>query len=235
MTPTDIPPEVFRDAGHRLIDWVADYLANPEQYPVLAQVAPGDVKNALPAEPPRAPERLDDIIADFERVIVPGVTHWNHPGFFAYFSVTASAPGILAELLTAALNVNGMLWKTSPSVTELEQLSMDWLRQMLGLGAGWFGIINDTASISTLLALAAAREARPELAVREKGMAGRGDLPVLRVYCSEHAHSSVDKGAITLGLGHENVVKVPVDDAFRMRPDALAELVAADRARGFLP
>ncbi|HKG92581.1 MAG TPA: pyridoxal-dependent decarboxylase [Gemmatimonadaceae bacterium] len=235
MTPTDIPPEVFRDAGHRLIDWVADYLANPEQYPVLAQVAPGDVKGALPPAPPRTSESLDDIIADFERVIVPGVTHWNHPGFHAYFSVSASAPGILGELLTAALNTNGMLWRSNPSSTELEQLTLDWLRQMLGMGQGWFGMITDTASLSTMLALAAAREAKPELAVRERGLAGRADLPPLRVYCSEQAHSSVDKGALTLGFGYENVVHVPVDDAFRMRADALDAAVRADRARGMLP
>ena len=233
--PTDIPIEDFRAAGHRLIDWVAEYLEHPERYPVLAQVAPGDVKNALPLAPPRAAEGLDDIIADFERVIVPGVTHWNHPAFYAYFSVSASAPGILGELLAAALNTNGMLWRTNPSSAELEQRALDWLRQMLGMGDGWFGMITDTASISTMLALAAAREARPELAVRERGLAGRTDVPPLRVYCSEQAHSSVDKGAITLGLGYENVVHVPVDDAFRMRPDALAELVRADRERGLLP
>ena len=231
----DIPPDEFARVGHELIDWIAAYLADPERYPVLSRVTPGEIRAALPAEPPAQPESLDAILADFERDILPGVTHWNHPGFLAYFATTGSAPGILAELLTAALNVNGMLWKTSPSATELEQHSLDWLRRMLGLGDGWFGIINDTASISTLLALAAAREARPELLVRERGMAGRADLPALRVYCSEHAHSSVDKAAITLGLGHQNVVKVPVDGAFRMRVDALAELVASDRARGLVP
>lgn len=232
---TDLPPDEFRAAGHKLIDWVADYLANPERYPVLAQVAPGDVKNALPAGPPSAPESLDDIMADFERVIVPGVTHWNHPGFYAYFSVSASAPGILGELLAAALNTNGMLWRSNPSSTELEERALDWLRQMLGMGPGWFGMITDTASISTMLALAAAREMRPEYAVRERGLAGRADLPPMRVYCSEQAHSSVDKGAITLGLGYENVVHIPVDDAFRMRADALDTAVRADRARGMLP
>ena len=179
-------------------------------------------------------ESHDDIIADFERVIVPGITHWNHPGFFAYFSISASAPGILAELLTAALNVNAMLWKTSPAATELEDRALDWLRQMLGLGPGWSGHINDTASISTMLALAAAREAAA-LDIRERGMAGRDDLPALRVYCSEHAHSSVDKGAITLGIGHENVVHVPCDAEFRMRPDALREAMRADVARGMRP
>ena len=235
----DLPLDEFADAARRAVAWIAEYLAEPGRHPVLARVEPGDVRRALPAAPPDAAEGLAAILADFERVIVPGVTHWNHPGFFAYFAISSSAPGIVAELLAAALNVNGMLWKTGPSATELEQLSLDWLRQMLGLpddaGAPWFGMITDTASISTLLALAAAREQRAELRVRERGLAGRADLPAMRVYASAHAHSSVDKAAITLGLGHENVVHVEVDDAFRMRPDRLAAHVAADRARGLLP
>ena len=166
---------------------------------------------------------------------MPGITHWNHPAFFAYFAISSSVPGIIGELLAAGLDVNGMLWKTSPAATELEQVVLDWLRQMLGLEPGWFGIITDTASISTMLALAAAREARPELDVRTRGLAGRSDLPRMRVYCSAHAHSSVDKAAITLGLGHENVVKIPADDAYRMRPGLLAQAIAADRALGYLP
>ena len=233
--PGDVPPAEFRERAHRLVDWVADYVENGERYPVLARVAPGEIAARLPVAPPASAESLGDILDDFERVILPGITHWNHPGFLAYFATSGSAPGILAELLAAALNVNAMLWKTSPAATELEQRTLDWLRQMLGLGVGWFGIINDTASISTLLALAAAREARAELAVRERGMAGRAELPRLRVYASAHAHSSVDKAAITLGIGHENVVHVAVDETFRMRADALAAAVAADRARGFLP
>jgi aromatic-L-amino-acid decarboxylase len=168
-------------------------------------------------------------------VLLPGVTHWNHPGFFAYFAITGSAPGVMAEMLAAALNINAMLWKTSPAATELEERALDWLRQMLGLGPGWFGVINDTASITTLYALAAAREARGELQVRQRGLAGRADLPVLRVYQSEHAHSSVDKAAITLGIGHENCVKIPSDSAFRMRVDALQDAINADRAAGRLP
>src|SRR6185295_11920495 len=156
--------------------------------------------------------------SDFESKIVPGITHWNHPSFFGYFATSSSVPGILAELLTAALDVKAMLWRTSPAATELEQLTMDWLRQMLGMGDGWFGITTDTASISSMLALAAAREARPELQVRERGLAGRSDLPRLRVYCSTHAHSSIDKGALALGFGLENVVKIADDDEYRMRP-----------------
>lgn len=168
-------------------------------------------------------------------MLIPGVTHWNHPGFFAYFATTGSVPGVLAEMLAAALNLNAMLWKTSPAATELEERALDWLRQMLGLGDGWFGVINDTASTTTLLALAAAREARAELQIRQRGMAGRDDLPVLRVYRSEQAHSSVDKAVITLGIGHENCVPIPVDAAFRMRADALRAAVDADRAAGRLP
>jgi aromatic-L-amino-acid decarboxylase len=174
-------------------------------------------------------------MADAERLLVPGLTQWNHPGFFAYFANSSTAAGVLGELMAAALNVNAMLWKTAPAATELELVAVDWLRQLLGLGGGWFGHINDTASVSTLVALAAAREADPALGVRARGMAGRPDLPPLRVYCSEHAHSSVDKAAITLGLGHDHVVKVGVDAAYRMRPELLARAVAADRARGMRP
>jgi aromatic-L-amino-acid decarboxylase len=231
----DLPTTELREQGARLLAWIAEYLEHPERYPVVSPLAPGDVRRSLPASPPAAAEPLERIFADFERHVLPGVTHWNHPGFFAYFSISSSIPGILAELLIAALDVNAMLWKTSPAATELEQLTMDWLRQLLGMGEGWFGIINDTASISTMLALAAAREAKPELAIRARGMAGRADLPTLRVYCSEHAHSSVDKGALTIGLGLDNVVKVPTDDAYRMRPDLLAAAIAADRAAGHLP
>lgn len=233
--PGDMAPLEFAAAGHALIDWIARYLEDAEQYPVLSRATPGQVRSALPAAPPTLGEPFAAVMADAERVILPGVTHWNHPGFFAYFAISGSAPGILAELLTAALNINGMLWRTSPAATELEQLTLDWLRQLLGLQSGWFGMITDTASISTLLALAAAREAHPELAVRSRGLAGRPDLPPLRIYTSTESHSSVDRAAITLGFGHDNVVHVPVDDEFRMRPDALANLIGEDRAHGRLP
>jgi aromatic-L-amino-acid/L-tryptophan decarboxylase len=231
----DVAAADFERASSRALAWVRDYLAEPERFPVLSRARPGEVRAALPMSPPEEPEPLDRILDDFERVIVPGITHWNHPGFFAYFSISASGPGIIGELLASALNVNGMLWKTSPAATELEQLSLDWLRQMLGLGEGWFGMIADTASISTLLAIAAARESRPALAVRELGLAGRPELPTMRVYCSEHAHSSVDKAAITLGLGHRNVIRVPCDAEFRMRPDALRRQIEADVLLGYLP
>src|SRR5512146_250127 len=233
--PGDLSRDELISQGRAILDWIADYLEHPERYPVLSRARPGEIVHALPARPPRSPEPLAAIVRDFETTIVPGITHWNHPAFFGYFATSSSVPGILAEMLISTLDVKAMLWKTSPAATELEQLVTDWLRQMLGLGDGWFGITTDTASISSMLALAAAREARPELAIRERGMAGRTDLPRLRVYASTHAHSSIDKAALALGLGLENVVHVEADEQFRMKPDALAAAVAADRAAGCLP
>ncbi|HEY8310225.1 MAG TPA: pyridoxal-dependent decarboxylase, partial [Gemmatimonadaceae bacterium] len=230
----DLPTDVFRKHGHDLIEWIASYLDDPSKYPVLSQNRPGDTIAMLPKSPPATGEQMADILADFERVIVPGITHWNNPSFFAYFAISASIPGILGEMLAAAMDTNAMLWKSSPSATELEVVVLDWLRQALGLREPWFGIINDTASISTMLALVAARE-KVGLDIREKGLSGRDDVPILRVYCSDQAHSSVDKGAIAIGFGHENVVHIPTDDEFRMRPDALAEAIAEDRRRGFRP
>jgi len=224
----------FRATAHRLADWIARYLEHPETYPVLPPLEPGATAARLDTSPPARGEPLARILDDFETRILPGITHWNHPGFLAYFANTAPAAGVLAEFLIAALNVNGMLWRTSPAATELEQRATDWLRQLLGLSDGWFGMVNDLASTSTLLALAAAREADPALDVRRKGLAGR-TLPALRVYASEHAHSSVDKALMTLGLGLDNLVHVPADADFRMRPDVLAAAVAADRAAGRRP
>ncbi len=231
----DLSRDELLTNGRRVLDWIARYLDEPERFPVLSSARPGDIRAALPASPPAQGESLETIVDDFETTIIPGITHWNHPAFFGYFATSSSVPGILAEMLVAALDVKAMLWKTSPAATELEQVATDWLRQMLGLGDGWFGITTDTASISSMLALAAAREAHPELEIRERGMAGRTDLPRLRVYCSVHAHSSVDKAALALGLGLENVVKIADDEDFRMRPEALSAAIAADRERGYLP
>ena len=233
--PGDIPLPELDAQARAALGWIERFLAHPEQYPVLAQVAPGDIGRAIPPSPPDRPEPLGQILGDFESAIVPGMTHWNHPGFMAYFAISGTVPGIIAELLTAALNVNAMLWRSSPAATELELIVTDWLRQMMGLGDGWTGFLNDTASTSTFVALAAAREARGELAIRERGMAGRSDLPRLRVYCSVQAHSSVDKAVIALGLGHENVVHIETDDRFRMRADRLAEAMRTDVERGALP
>jgi aromatic-L-amino-acid decarboxylase len=234
MSP-DLPVAEFRRAAERLTSWIAAYIERPERYPVLPDIRPGEIAARLPAAPPAQPESLDAIIDDFEKIILPGVTHWNHPGFFAYFSISASAPGILAEYLTAALDINAMLWKAGPAATELEQRALDWLRQMMGLDAGWFGVINDTASIGTMLALAAAREAKPELEIRTRGMAGRRDLPTLRIYASQHAHSSVDKAVMALGFGQQNLVSIAGNQRFEMRADLLERAIADDRARGMLP
>ncbi|GBC82687.1 L-2,4-diaminobutyrate decarboxylase [bacterium HR10] len=231
---SDMPLEEFRRFGHRLVEWIAEYLAEIERYPVLARVRPGEVRERLPAHPPAEGESFEAILRDFEQIVLPGITHWNHPGFMAYFAITGSGPGILGELLAAALNVNAMLWKTSPAATELEEVVLDWLRQMLGLPSEFEGIIYDTASISSLCALAAAREALG-LQVRERGLAGRADLPRLRLYVSEEAHSSIEKGAIVLGLGQAGVRKIPTDDAFRMDVRALERAIAEDRAAGWRP
>src|SRR5688572_14801114 len=231
----DLTPDEFRAHGRTVIDWIAGYLENPEQFPVLPDLQPGALLRALPKSPPGHAEPMADILADFERVVVPFTTHWNHPDFMAYFANSGTASGILGETLTAALNVNAMLWKTGPAATELEQVTLNWLRQMLGLPASFFGTITDTASSSILYALAAARELRADLRIREDGMAGRSDLPRLAIYCSEEAHSSVDKAAMTLGLGLRGVRKIQTDSALRMNPDALAAAIESDRKGGIVP
>ena len=231
----DMPPEEFRAAGHKLIDWVADYLEQAERYPVLTQTAPGDIRRQLPSAAPDKPESLDAMFSDFEKIILPGVTHWNHPAFFAYFSITGSGPGILGELLSAALNVNGMLWKTCPSASELEEVVLSWLRQLLGLPEEFEGIVMDTASVASLVAIAAARESLQDLNIREEGLAGRPEVPRLRLYMSEQSHSSIDKAAITLGIGHKGVRKVPVDENFRMNTKALDDAIREDIQAGWKP
>ena len=230
----DMDPEVFRREAHRLADWIADYLADPGRYPVLAQTAPGDIRTQLPADAPRQGESFDAIFADFERVLMPGVTHWNHPGFFAYFAITGSGPGILAEFLSAALNQQAMLWRTSPSATELEEVVLRWLQRLIHVPEDFEGVIYDTASISTLHALAAARE-RAVPGVREYGLAGGGDARRVCIYCSDQTHSSIDKAVILLGLGQEALRKVASDGEFRMRVDALHAAIAEDRAQGVTP
>ena len=224
----------FRRHGYALVDWVADYLANSDRYPVLSRVSPGDVRNALPPSAPEHGEPFEQILQDFERIIVPGLTHWNHPGFLAYFAITASAPGVLAELLSAALNQQAMLWRTSPAATELEEVALGWLRRLLGLPDAFEGVIYDTASIASLHALTAAREVLvPD--VRRAGLAGRPEVGRLRVYASEHAHSSIDKAVILLGLGHDALRRIACDHEFRMRADALQSAIAEDRSAGIRP
>src|SRR6266700_398755 len=231
----DMNPESFRHYGHQVVDWIADYLGDVGKYPVLSQNSPGAIRSALPAHPPAQPEAMEAILADVDHIVLPGITHWNSPGFMAYFSITGSGPGILGEMLCSALNVNAMLWRTSPSATELEQVTLDWLRQMLGLPGPLFGVINDTASSGVLYALAAAREAIPDLFIRQKGLSGRPEVPRLRAYTSQEAHSSVDKAAMTLGIGQEGLRKIPTDDAFRMDVALLQQAIEEDIAAGWLP
>jgi aromatic-L-amino-acid decarboxylase len=227
----DIDTREFRAAAHRAVEWAGDYLDTIGERPVMSQVSPGDIRRSLPRMPPEHGEALDAILDDFERLVLPGITHWNHPRFFGYFGTTGSAPGILAELLIAALNVNGMLWRTSPAATEVEEVACDWLRQAIGLPEGFSGVINDTASSSTLYALAAAREAVPDAEIRRRGMPATR----LRLYASEEAHSSVEKAGIVLGVGQDNVVKVPTDSAFRMDPSELRKTIDRDRRAGHVP
>jgi len=229
----DSDREEFRRAAHAAVDWVADYLQNVGQYDVLSKSRPGDTTAAFPAAPSREGRSFDVLMQEFQDKIIPGITHWNHPAFFAYFSITGSQAGVVGELLSAALNVNGMLWKTSPAVTELETVTLGWLRDLLGLPPNLFGIINDTASINSFLALAAAREALG-LSIREEGMTGRL-LPQLRVYCSDQAHSSIEKAALALGFGTRGVRKIASDEAFRMDIEQLELAIAEDREAGVIP
>ncbi|MBC7187225.1 MAG: aminotransferase class V-fold PLP-dependent enzyme [Calditrichaeota bacterium] len=230
----DWSPEEFQQHAERALHWVTSYLENLRSYPVLSRAAPGEVKAQLPVSPPEEPQPFAEILADFERVVLPGITHWNHPRFFAYFSITGSCPGILGELIASALNVNAMLWKTSPAATELEQVVLDWLRQMVGLPQDFRGVINDTASVSSLCAMAAAREAAG-LAIREQGLSGRSDLPRLCMYTSDQAHSSIEKAAIVLGIGQQWLRKIPCDAQYRMDVRALEQVIRADEAAGCRP
>ncbi|MFB3829581.1 MAG: aspartate aminotransferase family protein [Bryobacteraceae bacterium] len=222
-------PDEFRRYGHEAVEWIAGYLEHPEQYPVLPNVEPGALVDALPPSAPEKGEPMERILEDFRKLVVPGMTQWNHPGFLAYFANTSPGPGIIAEMLAASLNGNGMLWKTSPAVVELEQVTLGWLRQWIGLPEEFFGIIFDTASTSSMHAIAAAREmADPEARTR-------GARPGLTVYASEQAHSSIEKGTMALGMGRDNVRKIAVDDDFRMRPEVLEEAIRTDLAAGLRP
>lgn len=230
----DMNKEDFRRFGHEFVDWIADYFERIEELPVLAAVEPGELKAQLPEAPPQRGEPMDQILGDLDRLIVPALTHWSHPSFFAYFATSTSAPGIFGELLAAAFDNKAMLWRTSPASTELEEVTLDWLRQMMGLDPGMIGIIYDTASVSSMHAIAAAREG-VEQRVREEGMSGRPDLPLLRVYTSEQSHSSIEKAVITLGLGQRGVRKIPTDKDFRMDAKALAKAIEEDKRDGYLP
>jgi aromatic-L-amino-acid decarboxylase len=221
--------EDFRRAGHEAVDWIAQYLSSVAEMPVLAQTKPGELMDALPASAPEQGEPFQAILRDFDRLIMPAVTQWNHPRFFAYFACTGSTPAVLGEMLAAALNTNGLHWKTSPAVVELEQRTLGWLRQWIGLSDEWFGMVYDTASTSSMHAIVCAREMVDPQA-RTAG--SRNDLVL---YTSDQSHSSIEKGAIAVGVGQQNVRKVPSDSEFRMRAEALARMVNEDKRAGKRP
>src|SRR5438874_3050548 len=229
----DTPPEEFRKQLHDLADWIADFRQRLGSQPVAPNDKPGAILDALPAKPPEEGEPFEKILSDIDRVIVPGMVHWSHPMFLGYFGWTTTAPAILGEIITAPLNVNAMTWRTCPAATELETLVVDWIRQWMDLPQEFGGIVYDTASVGVMHALAVAREeAAPS--TRKRGLVGAG-APLFRIYASEQAHSSAEKAAIALGLGEENVQRVPVDAEFRMDAAALREMIAQDGQRNFQP
>lgn len=243
---TELPtlePEAFRRHAHQLVDWMADYLTNVGALPVQPSATPGAIRSRLPAEAPEAPEPFERIVEDFEQVIMPGLTHWGHPGFFAYFPANSSPPSILAEMLTATIGAQCMSWNTSPAATELEQVTMEWLRRLVGLPEAFTGVIQDTASTATLVALITARDERLSgeeakwrgPGTKAQGRTGAMSVDRMVVYASEEAHSSVAKGARMAGFRPANVRAIPADEVFAMRPELLAEAMAADRAAGLVP
>ena len=227
-------PERFRAAAHATVDAMADYLAGIRSAAVFPAIEPGSLRPLFPATPPEAPEPVGALLADVDALVMPNTTHWQHPGFMAYFATTASGPGILGEMFVAALGANAMLWRTSPVATELEVVVVDWLRQALGIPEAFGGLLTDTASTSSLIALGAAREAAGVAAAAD-GIAGRRDVPQLRVYASSQAHSSIEKACMTLGLGRASLVPIDTDDEFAMDPGALADAIAMDTAAGLRP
>lgn len=239
----DMPADEFRKHGYAMVDWIADYFENIETFPVLSQIEPGSLKATLPSSPPESGEDFGEVLKDVDRLILPAVTHWNHPNFHGLFSTSTSSVGVFGEMLSAAFDNKSMLWRTSPASTELEEVVLDWLRQMLELPAHFEGMIYDTASVSTMHAIAAARGRtrrpargpRADLRVREDGLTGRDDLPLMRVYASEHVHSSIDKCVITLGLGLRSLRKIECNDRFEMIAEKLAEAIEEDIANGYLP
>ncbi|AHG93124.1 Pyridoxal-dependent decarboxylase (plasmid) [Gemmatirosa kalamazoonensis] len=227
-------PEEFRAEAHRLVDFIADYRRDVERHPVMAQVAPGDVRRALPAEPPERGEPFDAILRDVERVIVPGLSHWQHPRFFGYFPSNGLLASVLGDFLSTGLGVLGLSWQSSPALTELEEVACNWARRMLGLSDAWSGVIQDTASTSTLVALLCARERASDFSEARGGLQETGAAPLV-VYFSEQAHSSVQKAALLAGFGRAHLRLIPCDAAYAMRPDALAEAMARDVAAGMRP
>jgi aromatic-L-amino-acid decarboxylase len=230
----DLPEAEFRRLLHEVADWIADYRTGIETLRVVPEHAPGAIVSELPAAPPERAQPMDDILRDFDRVVMPGIVHWGHPAFLGYFSTTTNAPGIIGEMLASALNVSAMTWQTSPAATELEFVVLDWIRQMLGLPPEFWGVVYDTASVAVLHALAAARE-EVGFDIRREGLAGRAGIPVLTLYASDQAHSSIEKAAIMLGLGEANVRRVTTDDEYRMSVAALRDAVGEDLRAGRRP
>jgi aromatic-L-amino-acid decarboxylase len=226
-------PDEFREFGHLLVDWIADYRADLARRPVMARTAPGEVRSQLPASAPEMPEGFEAVLRDLERVILPGLSHWQHPGFFGYFPANASLASVLGDYLSTGLGVLGLSWQSSPALTELEEVVTDWVRQMVGLSGAWSGVIQDTASTSTLVALICAREWATGFGMTRGGL--QAEPRPLVVYTSGQAHSSVAKAALLAGFGRDNVAIVPHDAAYAMRPDALAEAIGRDIAAGKRP
>jgi len=226
-------PEEFRVHGHKLIDWIADYRATLADRPVMSRVEPGDVKAALPKSAPAEPEAFESLMRDLDAILLPGLTHWQHPRFFGYFPANAPLASVLGDLMSTGLGVLGLNWQASPALTELEEITTDWVRDMVGLSDAWAGVIQDTASAANLIALLCARERATDFSLGRGGL--QGEPRALTVYVSAQSHSSVEKAALLAGFGRDNLRIVPTDDAHAMRPDALAEMVDADRATGRLP
>jgi aromatic-L-amino-acid decarboxylase len=226
-------PEEFRHFGHQLVDWVADYRATIGERPVMARSAPGDVKASLPSSPPVSAEPFADILRDVDDIVLPGLSHWQHPSFFGYFPANSSLASVLGDYLSTGLGVLGLSWQSSPALSELEEVAVDWVRQMVGLSAEWSGVIQDTASTSTLIALLSARERTTDYGLARGGL--QAESAPLVVYTSAHSHSSVEKAALLAGFGRENVRVVAHDEAFAMRPEALAAAIAADVGAGRKP
>nr|MBA3257889.1 aspartate aminotransferase family protein [Gemmatimonadales bacterium] len=226
-------PDEFRRHGHELVDWIADYFSHVGELPVTPAVRPGEIRRRLPESPPAQGEPFDALFRDFREIILPGMTHWNHPGWFAYFPGNNSPPSVLGEMLTAAMGAQCMSWATSPAATELEQLVMDWIRKMMGLPGEFTGVIQDTASTATLVALLSARERATGGRSGARGLADAG--PPLTVYASSEAHSSIDKGVQLAGYGLERLRHIPGDSAYAMDPAALAAAIESDRQAGLVP
>src|SRR5512139_1981149 len=226
-------PEEFRRLGHQVVDWIADYRERAASLPVMSRVAPGEIKSQLPASPPQAPEGFEAVLRDLDQVLVPGLSHWQHPRFFGYFPSNGELSSVLGDYLSTGLGVLGLSWQSSPALTEVDEVVTDWMRQMVGLSDAWSGVIQDTASSCTLVSLLCARERASDFSLVRGGL--QGEAAPLVVYVSAHSHSSVEKAALLAGFGRENVRVVAHDGRYALRADALAEAVRSDLAAGRRP